>query len=329
MKTWMHSVVVGVVLLSAEQGRGQNLVPNPSFEVMDTCPYYFGQWAYLADWDSPYTMSADFFSECSANDISGVPLNHMGYQHAAHGESYAGVAFYDATSPVYREFLVAELDQPLLIGQQVEMSFMASPGGYGSWPWNSAQFVASGIGMKFFVDLPTNWQFYLYPNSAALYYDQLLSDTSTWVNVSGTYVPDSAYRYVVLGNFFADSLISSQWADQGYGQWPLAYAFVDAVCVSEVSGYCSKWLGVSEREGVQLLCNNPFGESLQLTFGSAAEFDEVVLWDALGRPVRRERIKGSGSLTIKTHDLPAGGYVLRANGQCGRQVVHVLVHSTQ
>lgn len=325
MKNWLHSALVGGLLVGAAQGRGQNLVPNPSFEVMDTCPYYFGQWAYLADWDSPYTMSADLFSECSNNDVSGVPLNHMGYQQAAHGQSYAGLATY-STNPYYRELLVAELDQPLVIGQPVEMSLMASPGGYGSTPLNSAQYVSSGIGLKFFVDLPTNWQLYLFPNSAHLYYPQLLSDTSAWVTVSGSYVPDSAYRYVVLGNFFENSLTSTFFADQGYGQWPLAYAFVDAVCVSDVPGFCYTWLGLPHSAELVFECNNPFAGSLEIAFDETAGIEQVMLLDALGRLVHKELTYGASSIKINTLDLPDGGYVLRANGQRGRQVVRVLVH---
>lgn len=306
---------------------GQNLVPNPSFEVMDTCPDYFGQWAYMADWDSPYTMSADFFSGCSTNDISGVPLNHMGYQYPGHGQSYAGLATY-STNPYYREFLVAELEQPLVIGQPVELSFMASPGGYGSAPLNSAQYVSSGIGMKFFVELPTNWQFYLFPNSAALFYPQLLSDTSAWITVSGSYVPDSAYRYVVLGNFYENGLTATFLADQGYGQWPLAYAFLDAVCVSEVFGYCSTWLGLREQVDASLQCNNPFADRLEVAFGEGDGIDELVILDAMGKLVRGVSVRGARSMRISTQDLPEGVYVLHASGRHGRHLVRTLVHTS-
>ena len=146
-----------------------NIVPNPSFEMMDTCPINFGQWIYATDWISPYNASADYFHSCAQNSIAGVPLNAMGYQWPSHGDGYMGLATYAFNDPGYREIILAELTAPLSIGVPVALAMDVACGGWGSSPFNSARWKARGPGMKFFVDPPTDWSAYLYPNDAPLY----------------------------------------------------------------------------------------------------------------------------------------------------------------
>ena len=263
---------------------GQNLVPNGSFEDYTLCPDYFSQWDRVVYWTSPYTTSADYFNACSGGDICNVPLNQFGYQFAFDGNAYMGIATCDASgSPLYREIISAELTEPLQVGVPVCISFRTTCGGYGSSAGNSAAWKGRGPGAQFFVELPNDWPSYLYPNVAAVFMDTVLSDTAAWVLVSGTYVPDSAYRYIAIGNFFADSLSWVMPLPNG-GGFPVAYAFVDDVRVSPDLAYCGSTGVLDLGSAPQVLpIANPFGDALELRAVVPLKEDfDVTLWSAHG-----------------------------------------------
>jgi hypothetical protein len=255
-----------------------------------------------------------------------VPLSGFGYQAAADGNAYAGVATFSFNSPYYRELLATQLSSPLQVGVPTHLSFKASPGGFGYWHANSARWVSKNIGMKFFVTLPPNWQWYLYPNSDALHLDQELSDTSSWVTVSGTYVPDSAYTHLVIANFFEDSLSAPLLLFPSGGA-DAAYAFIDEVCVSQ-NGPCGS-TDVNDLEGLEgMAVLNPFAEMLRIRFalpptGPLAlrlyNMDGAIVWS-------RTIETATASITEPINILPDGIYVLQALDSRGHQHTLRLVH---
>ena len=68
--------VVGFITIS----KGQNLVPNPSFEDTTGCPQFIDDF-YAVDWLSPTLASPDLFHTCSSGN-AGVPQNLWGWQNA-------------------------------------------------------------------------------------------------------------------------------------------------------------------------------------------------------------------------------------------------------
>jgi hypothetical protein len=326
-------VVCRMVFLSAflvgwvQSSGGQNLVPNPGFEQYDTCPSNFGQWIYVTDWDSPYTMSADYFNGCAGGSICGYPLNHFGYQYPAEGEAYMGLATFGHASPFYREILTTELIDPLQVGVPVYVSFAASCGGFGSWPYNSARWKARGPGVKFFVDLPVDWFDYLYPNSAAVGMTAVLSDTASWQTIGGWYTPDSAYRYIAIANFFEDSLSWPSVLDTN-GLWSQAYAFIDQVCVSSDASYCISGELVPELDGVYpQVVQVPFVDALTLVRENPYAFSEVVLFNSLGQAIAsRYWPAGMATLTIPAVHLPNGAYSVWVTSQFGTWRSGMLPH---
>ena len=226
----------------------QNLVQNGSFEEYTECPTSFGQWNRVVGWTSPYTQSADYFNACADSNVCSVPFNHMGYQYAAQGQAYMGLATYTTQSMgFYREIIATHLTQSLQPGVPVYCSFKASTGGWGSSRYNSANWAAKAPGLNFFVELPSTsqpfilsgWGTYLFPNSSAIQTDQVLADTSDWITISGVFVPDSVYQYIAITNFYDNSQSSPVLLDSGgWGLFDCAYAFIDEVCVSLDSNFC-------------------------------------------------------------------------------------------
>ncbi len=257
-------LVLLLVVCLHSVGRAQNLVPNGSFEDYYECPTTPAQWNRVQEWTSPWLSSADYFNSCSGGVVAGVPFNQCGYQEAAHGQAYMGMINYIDNAPTYREMISIELMEPLQIGVPVCLSFKVATGGFGSASINSGYYTSRGMGMKFFVDMPTDWFSYLFPPDIPLYAEEVLTDTAIWYTISGEYTPDSAYTHLVMGNFLPDSLSGVVRLDSsGFGtDW--AYAFVDDVRVSFDLSYCTS-TGVGDLPaGDLLLFPSPFQEQLRL-----------------------------------------------------------------
>src|SRR5690606_27988767 len=106
----------------------QNLVPNYSFENYSSCPTATNQVYLLDDWYDPLPSSPDYLNSCyigSPPGNVGVPLNFMGYQEALTGEGYIGIL---VVGGGFREYVQAELTEPLVSGQCYYLEMFISPG---------------------------------------------------------------------------------------------------------------------------------------------------------------------------------------------------------
>ena len=177
------------------------------------------------------------------------------------------------------------------------------------------------------MELPSDWSTYLYPNSAAVYMDTVLADTANWIRVSGVFVPDSAYRYIAIANFFEDSL---SWPSplEGGGGLPGAYAFVDDVRISPDLTYCTLSAGLYARVARQFYVPDVFGSSLLIRAdGPLAAGASVVVFDALSRVlVERDWPHGLQTMEISTADLSDGFYTMIISGAGGAASSFHLLH---
>jgi hypothetical protein len=323
--------IIAAYVLCVSAG-AQNLVPNGSFEDYTQCPEFFGYAQYAAGWLNLHTSSADYFNRCQENLIVGVPFNNFGYQEPGEGNSYVGMATTAVAGvPWYREIVGIELAEPLQPSVPICLSFQTAMGGFGSWYGNSTIYSSKGLGLKFFMDLPTDWQSYLYPNSAALHIDVVPTDTAAWYYVSGLYTPDSAYRYLAVGNFFADSLSEITLIDStGFGAADVAYAFVDDVRASFDLSFCTTGVGMTgfASRAVQVY-PTPCEETLNVAFEHPISgVLHYRLVDACGRvALAGSSPSVSTRLAINTAALHTGLFCLQLTDGNGPyraiQVVHV------
>jgi len=187
-----------------------NLVPNPSFEEIDSCP----QWPVLANFSPDarptYWYSCndtpEYFTAC-VDTLTGVPSNFFTYQSAFAGNAYIGMYTY-TTLAEFREMVGVQLISPLVVGQTYYASFYANAafGGERHWPMRATD----NIGLLFTM-APNEWVYPMdsYPllrNYAHVHSTQVISDTLGWTLVSGSFVADSAYGYMIIGNHYGDAL---------------------------------------------------------------------------------------------------------------------------
>lgn len=200
-----------------------NLVLNPSFETYTACPN--GADIYKAvGWDS-FNGTVDYFNPCSSTSAYQVPSNAYGYQIAGNGNSYGGIiAYYNGG--LSREIIGGQLISPLLISQKYYVSVMVNRG-------NDNVFVGYSTN-KMGIKLTKTKSFSVNINNAAHYYSNVvITDTLNWVQLFGSFVADSAYQYLMVGNFFDDA--NTTVTNQSSGIY--AYYFIDDVCLSTDSAF--------------------------------------------------------------------------------------------
>ncbi|MEW6469359.1 MAG: T9SS type A sorting domain-containing protein [Bacteroidota bacterium] len=91
----------------------------------------------------------------------------------------------------------------------------------------------------------------LVTNSASIYTDSIITDSTGWTRIFGSFIADSTYNYVVLGNFFDDANTDTvRFYNDSQDN---AYYFLDDVCVSTDSVYAYNYFYTSLSEN-----NSPF-----------------------------------------------------------------------
>jgi hypothetical protein len=210
-----------------------NLVPNPSFEIYDTCPNTESQIIRAVNWYAA-KQTPDYFNSCAPNIYPSfsVPNNIFGYCPAASGSAYCGIITRWALDNYYHaEFTGCQLQAPLQTGVKYYLSLKTMRSG-GANRYNECGI--NKIGMLF----STN-QYSCTPttpicNCAQFYTDSIITDTLSWTRIAGSFVADSNYSFINIGNFFIDGLEDSIMVR---GVQCNAYYFFDDVCVSTDSVY--------------------------------------------------------------------------------------------
>lgn len=181
----------------------QNLVKNPSFEAFSRCPKALGNFgADVDDWSTPTQGSTDYFHSCSK--AMGTPKNFNGTQPADFGEGYAGLYFYAPGD--YREYLQAELAQPLIPDRTYRISFYVSLA-------ERSDFAVKEFGILFSkdkIDIPikkelSKKQLYRVKTNKYTFlevgYSNFYSDTKDWIQVYTQFTAKGGERFMTLGNF--------------------------------------------------------------------------------------------------------------------------------
>jgi len=214
----------------------QNLVPNPSFEDTVFCPVALTQLYATKHWLN-FGISPDYYNACSTTGVN-VPNSLAGYQYAHSGDGMAGILLkrkqLGTTGPNTREYIASQLASNLNIGLRYYFScyinFSNNPQG---------AIACNKIGMKLSTNSYDSTQYIsLVNNFAHLYSDSIISDSIQWFKLSGSFIADSNYQYLILGNFFQDQFTDTI----SFGQFPdVSYYYIDDVCLSLDSNFCENW----------------------------------------------------------------------------------------
>lgn len=319
-----------------------NLINNYSFESHSQCPFGLSQMNFVTSW---YTVSQtpDYYNSCGSTSLS-VPKNFAGTQNAATGNAYVGLWAHGAViNPLqgnvltnYREYIGTQLMQPLVIGKRYYLSMKVSLAEWWSWIgdgiilWkvlntqtavNYPAFLpCNKLGMKFTTQMNSSTnQFLLMNNFAHLYTQNVISDTTNWTVIQGSFIADSSYSYLSIGNFFdanhTDTLLGRPFpnltgtTNGNSSQYALtSYYYVDDVIVSLDSTIIDQTLSVQNNQITNhsfLLFPNP-AKNL-LTFHSTNSGNFLLrFFDITGIELKRTVVNKDTQIDIE--DLKKGMY---------------------
>ncbi len=288
-----------------------NLVPNPSFEDTVHCP---GGLPYgisilnTTEWWRA-AVSPDYYNACanSTYPSAGVPSNTYvgGFQNAYDGNAYAGFAIFGGTV-LYsiREYIEVQLIQPLTIGTKYYVS------GYISRA-DSVPCSSNNFGYRF-----SNIQYtYTSPlvadNFSHIYSNSIITDSINWTRIAGSFIADSAYSYLLVGNFFDNAHTNTIHCPSN----PLAYYFVDAICVSTDSLYCLTTESINEEPLIDYsIYPNPFTDKLNFQTHNYEQL-EIIIYDITSRKLLQQTF--TNTTTLNTEQLAKGMYLYTVRNKNG------------
>ncbi len=278
MKTSLHSlsmkICTVIFLLLTFRLCSQNLVPNGSFEGFSLCPAFLDNIEACNDWMN-FSGSCDYYNACAEEGTMDVPGNPFGLQEALDGNAYAGFLCIQTTTANTREFLSCELDGNLEIGTTYFFSM------YVSRAENWGYLAVKNIGMNLTTSAFTEDVPFSITNDSKVVSENIIENGQLWTQVKGSFVADSAYQYLMIGNFYDD--FNTEYipmAEVGFA----AYYYVDEVRLSTDSAYAHEALSISQdyqKHGITFY-PNPVSE--QITIDSEGVHD-FFLYDSSGRKV--------------------------------------------
>lgn len=286
----------------------QNLVPNPSFELLDSCPQYPILTGYQPGAVPQYwyrsSDSPDYFNAC-VDTATSVPDNIVGYQVAYDGVAYSGFASVQAED--HREMIGVPLTDAMVVGETYYVSFYAVAGAGGTQPTGLR---CNNIGVLFCMNayywMPGIPEFDL-RNFAHMYSDQVIGDTAEWTLVSGSLVADSAYSYMVVGNHFDNSNTTIDTIVPGN---QFGYHLVDQFCVSREPTGCPLASVVHEGSLQEVgVFPNPAQNDLRVRW-NLQRLGHLRLVDMLGRTIWEEQVAGRKDIVVDVSSWARGHYVL-------------------
>ena len=147
---------------------------------------------------------------------------------------------------------------------------------------------------------------------AHVFHPWLITDTVNWTLVSGSFVADSAYQYVMVGNHF-DNANTDTMHFAALNWTAKAHTLIDNVCVSPNPKGCPQALGVSE-PALEAVVLFPNPASTEISLSGVPQGSSLTMHDALGRLVwREEHLAGTWQENVEA--WARGAYVLRLKQQ--------------
>ncbi len=256
--------------------------------------------------------------------MAGAPQNWVGTQDPATGNAYVGVMCFSTNGGAdnsIREYPGIALSAPLVPGQTYHAAVKAAltTGGVGTN--GSFRYAVNRLGLLFTMQpfVITDWD--SVPNRAHVQAVNVITDSIDWVSIEGSFIADSAYAYVVVGNFFPD--ITTAWSEVvPNGIYGYAYYYFDDVCVSLDPADCMGTSYVQQTDrATPVVFPAPFAENLTVA-GIVDGRWAIRLYDLSGRVVRSQTHHAvNGSLHCSFRDLANGTFLLEGIGPKDHRLV--------
>jgi OOP family OmpA-OmpF porin len=283
---------------------GQNLVPNPSFEVFTTCDSLQAG-IYLQNasaWDSPTGGTPDLFNVCGTTNWS-VPSNLLGYQYPHSGNTYAGAVFCNK-SILWREYLQVKLDSSLKNQQKYCVSFFVSLSNNFSIGSNNIAIYFSNTHYTY-----NNFTGYIINFLPQIIDTNIIIDSLNWTEISGEFIANGGEEYIIIGNFNNNNVFDTT------QQTNIIFADDSYYYIDDISVVNCSLSGLSENIIEQIrIYPNPYNDRLNILTNSM-EQTTIYLYDLSTRKLFEETF--INSTIIDTEKLIDGMYLYTLSDKNG------------
>ncbi|MCW5909377.1 MAG: T9SS type A sorting domain-containing protein [Chitinophagales bacterium] len=267
-KLFTPAAFVAVLFGCFAELQAQNLVLNPGFETLFSCPTGFSQFMKCHSWNQLNNAGSncptpDLFAACApAGGFTSVnaPSSYFGYQPTHGGSNFAGIILVEQNFPTagcdsapvlgtYREYIQGQLSSPLLAGEEYCVTFFVSLA-------DSAKWGTDGIGL-YFSNTPVQQDCSnptLTVTPQLQYSGAPIMDKVNWTKLQWNYTAAGGEQHFVIGNFLANNVFQLQ--DNHCATLnAYAYYFIDDVSVKP--GACDSCpnINVSLLPKVDVLCH--------------------------------------------------------------------------
>lgn len=233
MKLQTNIFLVAVGLLAGINGasaqKGENLVPNGSFEEHTKKPKKLNSIESATGWVSPTGVRADLFTSGGIPDID-VPLNKYGKEEAKDGNSYIGLVAYGYGGKFPRSYAMTKLDAPLKKDMYYCVKMSVSLAESSKYAVNNLGIVLSNK------QFGTDGKVSIIEEPSLMHFNndtKLLSARYDWTEICGMYQAKGGEKFITLGNFIADDRTKNERMkkaeDLKVVQEPIAYYYIDQV----------------------------------------------------------------------------------------------------
>ena len=220
--------LISIHFIHLQNLNGQNLVNNPNFVNLDTCPYGFGQVRFASGWITENEQTPDLFDSCAQNPSYVVPIEFSCATIAPRqDDGFVGLVSYGQleSGNNIREVISTHLIDTLTKGIDYYCSISVSPNPRCIINPDLPNYLCytSGIGMAI-----------VYSNTAfeiVVEADQIIDDIGNWTVLNGCYKPQGQESRVRIQTFKDDQLLATDCYTED-GSINFAYTFVDNVVVA-------------------------------------------------------------------------------------------------
>lgn len=300
----MSKIVIALMLLVNVALAQINLVPNGGFELYDTCPNLAGQITRSINWLN-FRGTPDYYHSCSINGVSSMPNTLFGYQPSHSGNGMAGIEVYNKTALNFREVIGYSLIQPLGLGQKYYVSFYINKCSHQSFNLG-----ANNIGVSFSMNAYSNSNPAPIVNNAFVFSDTIVTDIMGWYKVQGSFIATQNFQFMMLGNFFDDGHTDTL---QPTPNSSSAYYFIDDICISTDSVYCStftNFISYEYEKNAFVVKYSPSEQQITITIKYPELNSYLKIYSTIGQLCKYQQLSKETLISISTTDFIQGLYVV-------------------
>jgi hypothetical protein len=306
-KTVLAWAILALCLGFSTPTHAQNLVLNPSFEELDSCPTNSGQLPKAIGWTIPGdpAMSPDLCDSC------GYGIHYCGvakYILPRTGSAIVGSFLYfndNYLIPNYVENIQGTLFTPLVAGQKYKVSMYISLA-------DSAKYAISKIGVYFYNPPIQFWNTFsfdfLVPQvSISIPYSHIYN-RSGWTYIDSEYIASGGEQYFIIGSFedfHRSDTINTGIVSVNSAELRLSgYYLIDDVSVEPIS---SNFIQTFFNQKKVHVYPNPSHNGV-FAIENIEKINHITIYDIQGKTVKQLTPSQQNRCDIDVSELPAGLY---------------------